>query len=81
MATGAMVQVKIVVADRSDAINALIKLAPLNIPKPQVFLMPRACTREEHCAAAEWLVPFCSETGCRFGARLQTLLWNNAAGR
>jgi 7-carboxy-7-deazaguanine synthase len=81
MATGAMLQVKIVVADPSDAMDALIKLAPLNIPKPQVFLMPQARTREEHLAAAEWLVPFCNKTGYRFGTRLQTLLWNNEPGK
>lgn len=81
MATGIMLQVKIVVADQSDAMEALIKLAPLNIPKPQVFLMPQARTCEEHLAVAEWLIPFCSQTGCRFGVRLQTLLWNNEPGK
>ena len=80
-ASGAMVQLKIVVGNQDEAMDSILKLSPLNLPKQQVFLMPQARSRQEHLDAAEWLVPFCTKTGCRFGARLQTLLWNNEPGK
>ena len=74
-------QIKLVVGSRDEAEEALARLKALDIGRTHVFLMPQARTREEHVQCAEWLVPFCCATGCRFGARLQTLLWNNTPGR
>ncbi|NLF40370.1 7-carboxy-7-deazaguanine synthase QueE [bacterium] len=80
-AAGREWQLKIVVGTRNDATQALNRLDALNLSRSRVFLMPQARTREKHAQIADWLVPLCCKEGCRFGARLQTLLWNNAPGR
>ncbi len=74
-------QIKIVVGTTDEAGEAIKRVAGLNIERGNIFLMPKAANRKEHNQIAEWLIPFCCENSIRFGARLQTMLWDNAEGR
>ena len=79
--SGTSVQVKLVVGSEEEARQALRAIKPLAMPPERIFLMPEARTRSEHNAQSAWLVPLCLNAGVRFGARLQTLLWDNEPGK
>ena len=73
--------VKIVVRSSADVRTAMALVAAMDVPREHVFLTPAARTPRELLSAAEWLAPQCALHNARFGARLQTLMWNNTPGR
>jgi len=77
----ARVQIKLVAGRAREAEEMWERVAGLKVAREQVFVMPRARSRDEHERVAEELIPWCVAHDVRFAVRAQTLLWNNAAGR
>jgi len=75
-------QIKFVVANETDAVEALAFLpqALPDLPKSKIHLMPEGTDTETLARRDAWLVPFCKNHGCRYGPRLQIQLFGNTKG-
>ncbi|MBN1844819.1 MAG: 7-carboxy-7-deazaguanine synthase QueE [Sedimentisphaerales bacterium] len=76
-----MVQIKFVVADRTDLahVERVLQTLPF-VDRRDVLLMPQARTKQEYRRRAPQVARMCIESGLAFGPRLQIELWGRRRG-
>lgn len=75
-------QIKLVVADEEDAIEALgmVKMALPEISPSKIHLMPEGTDPGTLASREKWLIDFCKKSGCRYCSRLHIHLFGNTKG-
>jgi len=75
-------QIKLVVATREDATEALavLKHAIPQVSNSKIHLMPEGTDSETISSRNTWLIDFCKKHGCRYCSRLHIHLFGNTKG-
>lgn len=72
---------KFVIAEPSDWLEIEEDfIAPFNIPRQKIVLMPAASTRKDHITKGQALIELCKRESVRFSPRLQLILWDKTVG-